>query len=231
MNDEFNVKKESINSFYNSIAETYEGQLTDLDKQAREEIARLFSSQVHKGIVLDFGGGTGLDLPWLLTSQSRIFFIEPSSAMRRVAIEKFKHEERITFLEDGLDFTQWTEDQLPIKERADGVLANFAVLNCINDIDSYFEKIAFLCRENCHLMVIVIDPRYRAMIRNYSITSALRLLYRERLTILNKNKGVYHETYLYTLRAIRKAARKYFVFKSWQPIGFSNFIAVSLIKR
>jgi len=76
------------------------------------------------------------------------------------------------------------------------VLANFAVLNCIEDIGCFFERIALVCKRNCPLVVIVINPGFVPMTRNYSTFAAFRLLYNNKLTILNNHEGIYHETYL-----------------------------------
>jgi SAM-dependent methyltransferase len=225
------MKKESVNSFYNSIAHAYENQLTDLDQMAREEIARLFNRYVHKGIILDFGGGTGLDLPWLLISQHRIIFAEPSFAMRAAAKKKFGQNSRIVFLEEELDFTRWSEEHLPFVEKVDSVLANFAVLNCIENMDCLFEKIALIGKKYCHLIITIIDPRFMPIMRNYSILSALRLIYFGKLIILNNNNGIYHETHLHTIAAIKKASHTFFEFESVQAIEFSNFVTICLRKK
>ena len=56
------INIESVNSFYDAVAKDYDSHMTDNDKKARERVGQLFRQYVSKGNVLDFGGGTGLDL-------------------------------------------------------------------------------------------------------------------------------------------------------------------------
>lgn len=225
------VKKESINSFYDSIADQYENQLTDLDGEARIEIAGIFTNLVRDAVVLDFGGGTGLDLTWELKTQREIIFIEPSLGMRNIARQKFEQDRQIRFVDKGLNVMEWSDGQLPVAEKVDGVLANFAVLNCIDDISFFFEKIKLVCQENARLVVTIIDPRLPAMVKNYSLLSAFRLSLRGKLTILNKSNEVYHETFLHSIGAIRRAAKRHFKIQSIHEIRSANFVAVCLQKK
>jgi ubiquinone/menaquinone biosynthesis C-methylase UbiE len=223
--------KESIHSFYESIAKEYDGQLTSNDTKARKEIAQLFDDQLTGGTVLDFGGGTGLDLPWLLASQKKIFFLEPSSSMRAVAKEKFRNTPGVEFLENRLDFNAWSAEKLPFNEKVKGVVANFAVINCIKNIDLFFEKISLVAEKDSSMMITIIDPRFHAVMKNYSILTALRLFVSGTVTILNRNKDMYHETYLHSLDTFRRAAQKYFQINSIITVSFSDFIVIALKKK
>src|SRR5436190_17481794 len=98
-------KFETNESFYNSIATKYESHLTKEDVAARAEVAKVFIQNVKSGAILDFGGGTGLDLPWLLAQEKyRVIFLEPSSNMREVAKSKYENQKEVTFLENNLNF-------------------------------------------------------------------------------------------------------------------------------
>src|ERR1700730_15731430 len=126
-------KKLSAIAFYNIIAGHYNGQLTDSDKHIRTVISTKFKKLV-KGInILDFGGGTGLDFYWLAKNYT-VFFLEPSINMRNNAQNNSDANDNIIFLENNNDFNKWNDNNLPFTEKMDGVLMNFAVLNCIKEI-------------------------------------------------------------------------------------------------
>ena len=77
--------------YYNAIANEYNDMVdTDADRIVREKVANKFCSIVKASVVLDFGGGTGLDLEWLASNNHTIFFCEPSAGMRGKAIDSHK---------------------------------------------------------------------------------------------------------------------------------------------
>ena len=51
----------------------------DADKIVRAKVANKFCDIVKDGGVLDFGGGTGLDIQWLTNKNFAVFFCEPSA--------------------------------------------------------------------------------------------------------------------------------------------------------
>lgn len=67
----------SAKEFYNEIADQYDDQLSiDKDKLIRSDVETYVKKYFGSGVVLDFGGGTGLDLSWLLQAELR--FTSPS---------------------------------------------------------------------------------------------------------------------------------------------------------
>ncbi|HKR07122.1 MAG TPA: class I SAM-dependent methyltransferase, partial [Bacteroidia bacterium] len=130
-------------AFYDLIAEDYDLLLNQKpeDISIRHFVKKTFLSVVKHGPVIDFGGGTGLDLPWLCENNFKIYFCEPSERMRTQA-KKFNavkiKSDRICFLEGPeTDFHLWITKN-PFPEKANAILANFSVLNCIADIDELF---------------------------------------------------------------------------------------------
>lgn len=218
----------SVNTFYDSIAPSYNGHMTDADKKVRESVHQLFAQNVAKGNILDFGGGTGLDLPWLLDHQYNVFFLEPSQNMRSIARE---NDGKVTFIETNTDFTKWTRNNLPFTDKVNGILANFAVLNCIEDLDLLFEKFALVASDNCCVITTIIDPRFSSMVRNYSTLSAFRTLTRSRLRIYNKYDEKLHPTYIHSLRSIKHATKNYFNLHSIIPLEFSTFAVLVFNKK
>src|ERR1700759_1794710 len=83
-----NKTKQSYNeetvAFFDEFAKNYNSILDqkDSNKIIRQRVAQKFCNSVKPGLVLDFGGGTGLDLSWLTENEFEVFFCEPSSGMR-----------------------------------------------------------------------------------------------------------------------------------------------------
>src|SRR3569832_2166660 len=107
------MEKENI-QFYDSIAEEYKA----LDSQepsntiVREKVKDRFLDTVQGTAVLDFGGGTGLDLEWLSQRFTKVYFCEPSEKMRAQAIrfnaEKLKGNPVVFLNNNQSDFQTWT---------------------------------------------------------------------------------------------------------------------------
>src|ERR1700683_1541662 len=72
-------------AFYDLIAKEYNGHMTQLDDEIRKDVLQAFQDRISCGNILDFGGGTGLDLPLLLHNQYKVYFLEPSPNMRSLA--------------------------------------------------------------------------------------------------------------------------------------------------
>jgi ubiquinone/menaquinone biosynthesis C-methylase UbiE len=221
---------ESISSFYDAIAPDYDNLMNDSDRRVREVVKKLFTQYVPGGNVLDFGGGTGLDIPWLTERDYSIFFLEPSDVMRTLAKKRSNPNQRLHVIEENIDFKTWTESHLPFGEKMDGAIMNFAVLNCIKDINVLFAKIAMVSDHGSYLVATILDSRLQGVFRRYSAVSAFRFLLSQRLSILNKYRGVYHETYIHSLRSIRKSVAPYFEIKSYIPVESSDF-AVLILQR
>lgn len=224
------IESESILSFYDSIADQYENHLTENDRKARTQIKAIFNEYVKEGIVLDFGGGTGLDLPWLLNKFYKIHFLEPSQNMRKRAKRKYSDNSKINFLNENLDFNNWEYEKPPFTEKVDGVLANFAVVNCIPKVNFFLKKISLVCKSRAHIIITAIDPSFISVVKNYSPLVAFKLLFNGRLTVLNKNEGVYHETYLHSIREIKEASQEFELIQV-SKISHSNFIGLVLFKK
>jgi SAM-dependent methyltransferase len=154
------VSRQNI-SYYDKIASDYDLILNQNgnNKLIRDNTASKFRDIVKGDCVLDFGGGTGLDLYWLDQANYRIIFCEPSREMRQIAINRQINElpnANIQFLGDReVDFRNWN-DEFPFKEKVDAILANFAVVNCIPDIKLFFEKIALAVKPGGIVIALIL---------------------------------------------------------------------------
>src|ERR1700676_5350087 len=155
------ISRQNI-SYYNEIAADYDAILNKDSSNTiiRNKVAAKFISLVNGGSVLDFGGGTGQDLGWLLQNDYKIIFCEPSAAMRQIAIEWSKGEfpdAGISFFDDNKsDFRSWNA-KFPFDQKVNAVLANFAVINCIPDIEFLFEKLALAMDPGGIVIALILD--------------------------------------------------------------------------
>ena len=157
--------------YYNAIANEYNDMLDkNPDRIVREKVANKFCSIVKEAAVLDFGGGTGLDLEWLADNNHTIFFCEPSIGMRETAICNYANllHDNVIFLDDfAADFRQW-HLQLPFPVKVDAVLSNFAVLNCIPDIELLFQKLAVVVKPGGNIIALVLTKNLKKIKWNFS---------------------------------------------------------------
>src|SRR6187402_345771 len=106
-------------SYHDRVAEEYNAVMVahHPNEWIRQRVKEKFCGLVPSGRVLDFGGGTGLDLGWLTEAGYEVVFCEPSAGMRQRAMVYEKEvlkSGRVAFLEGALtDFATWT-DQLKV---------------------------------------------------------------------------------------------------------------------
>lgn len=231
LNKPLEISEQNI-SYYNGIAREYNGMLDkDSDKLARRKVATRFSNIIHNGTILDFGGGTGLDLKWLTQNNNRIFFCEPSKEMRKLAISYSDSllDKNITFLNDHeSDFRQWNK-KLPFNKKADAVLANFAVLNCIPDIDLLFKNLALLIRPGGHMMAIILTKKDDNIFRQRVLNFFISIMRPPTVNIRYKN---YTQTVrLYSTQNIIRASKKYFSLNGTEVLTGSGFTLMHLKRK
>ena len=167
--NEEQISRQNI-SYYDEIATDYDAIINkeSANKIIRKKVSDKFISLVKGRLVLDFGGGTGQDLSWLLNNNYRVVFCEPSASMRRIAIDQHKNAfsgTKIDFLDgDKTDFRNWNEI-FPFEQKVDAILANFAVINCIPDIDLLFKKLALAIKPGGILVALILESGLKKWLR------------------------------------------------------------------
>lgn len=228
------ITKESI-SFYNAIAGSYETMLEQqsFNKTVRKIVATKFCETVKTGNVLDFGGGTGMDLQRLSENGYKIFFCEPSNSMRKKAIafkEKNLNNKDIVFLnDDEIDFIKWTMGS-PFSEKIQGVLSNFAVINCIPDINLLFKNLSCVMSTGANFIALVLDGRKR-MIQSGIRDAFAAILFKKPIAMPVQHSGSKQTVFVYSLKEIKKASDPYFMFCSAEYLAGSGFCIIHLIKK
>lgn len=217
-------------SFYDLHAADYNNHMSASDDRVRGAVRQYFSSYIQGGNVLDFGGGTGLDLLWLSEQYKQVFFIEPSMNMRAEACKVAEGRSNISIVKDAIDFNKWSVNSLPFAEKADGIMANFAVFNCIKNIDGLFEKLALVCASNSYIVATVLNTNLKSLLKNYSLKLGVKSIFNRPIEIANNQKGIAHITYLHTKRQYMSASKKHFKLIDYCPVADSNF-AVIILER
>jgi hypothetical protein len=223
-------------NYYNIIADQYDDfMLGDSEQRVREMVSNEFMKTIPAGNILDFGGGTGQDLPWLLRHHGyHVFFFEPSYNMRSIAqknISMCYDVDKPAFIGQNLPISNWTDGHLPTYEKMNGILANFAVLNCIPNIEEFFDKLSLICNSGCHVMATVLNASFAKMVTKYPLKTAMGALLSGRATIYNNYKGKGHATYLHTVKQFKAAAERHFVFDSCIPLKISDFALIKFVRK
>lgn len=230
------MSDQSAITFYDAIAGEYNDILNSNEgnRYIRKKVADEFQRIVQEGTVLDFGGGTGLDLPWLVQNNYDIIFCEPSMGMRKEAEERSKKlsSTQIRFLEDfETSFRYWNKEQ-PFKEKVDAILANFAVVNCISDIDQLFKKLAIMLRPGGHLIALVLKRKGLVFYLKCCFQGMLsRQNFRKQSIVYAHYKDHRHRAYVYSLNQLKKAFSDYFYLSKTESFPMHGFLLIHLIRK
>jgi SAM-dependent methyltransferase len=227
------IAKQNI-SYYNAVADEYNDMLDkEPDRIIRKRVAHKFCSIIKNGTVLDFCGGTGLDIQWLINNGFNVFFCEPSSGMRERAIADHSNlpKHRITFLDDSsTDFRQW-HSQLPFVEKVDAVLSNFAVLNCIPDIELLFKSLALVIKPGGNMIALVLTKEFKSNLKKkfQNVITSFTQSGPATLNIRYKKHG--QTVYVYSIPEIEKASAKDFIFCGSEVVPSSVFTLIYLRRK
>jgi SAM-dependent methyltransferase len=231
------IRVSSVNIlYYNEISGSYDAILNEDSKNAliRAKVASVFSSVVKGPDMLDFGGGTGLDLSWLLERGYRVFFCEPAISMRQLALNRVKNvyaASEIEFLDDGkTDFRNWSH-LFPFERKLNAVLANFAVLNCIPDIDLLFAKLALVLEPGGIVIVLMLDNSLFKRFRTSLPGTIKSLLFGTAVSYPIEFKGDRQIVYIHSNRGIRRAANLQFKIVRTERLKGFGFCLIHLVRK
>jgi SAM-dependent methyltransferase len=204
---------DNTSRYYDAIAGTYDSILESKKEnvQSRNEVAK-YVQQHSSGRVLDFGGGTGLDLTWLAAHFSAVYFLEPSGNMRKKA-QLRKDElkaDKISILPEGqTDFHSW-ERTKPFKQKVDAVLANFAVLNNIGDPGNLFHALSKITTKQGQLFVVILNPETSTLRSSHPVRNFFSKIRGKTFSIKIKKDNTEQIVYLHSIRSIKQSASPFF---------------------
>lgn len=221
--------------YYDLIAADYDRlfQEVDSNRAVRQRVQEYSSKHVRNAVVMDFGGGTGLDLPWLLEISRKIYFCEPSSKMRNIAMRRVSghpSREKILFLDDvNSQISNWSPG-IPTAEKIDACLANFAVLNNIRDPGAAFEKLASVIKPGGNLIINVLDSRWRRLITRYT-KEYIRSFFSKEVITHTRYRGLIQNVYLHKPAKLTMSANPFFELRHTMPLKAFGFLLIHLRRR
>ena len=221
-----NNTAENNRLYYNEIANSYDAILADDDnnRAIRNIVREKFTSIINEGEVLDFGGGTGLDLDWLLAHKYQVVFCEPSEKMRGKAKDRHQNNSPVVFLDNAqTDFADWHRQQ-PFLIKRDAVLSDFAVFNCIENIDLLFKNLSSVLKSHGHLIVLMLKYGDQKSLY-WKLKEYFKSAILQKPLLINTNYEKHKQiVYVYSLREIKKASFPYFNIKTCERVnGFNLF--------
>ncbi|HTI07196.1 MAG TPA: glycosyltransferase [Puia sp.] len=236
-------------SYHNQAADSYD-QTMDKDpanKIIRQRVKEKLCSLLPSGRVLDFGGGTGLDLEWLTTQSYQVIFCEPSVPMREKAIhynDTILQSDRITFLDtDKTDFATWHRE-LPFTQKCDAVLSDFGALNYIPDIELLFNNMARVLKPGGHFVLLILKLNLTKRWRWHRRNTVKSLLFRtpyilyipyDQPSAAGDKNSVAEEgrqtVFVHSVKEIREAAAPYFNFCKEESLEAYDFTLIHLIRN
>lgn len=239
MNDKTNrpqvISDQNI-AYYNEIANNYD---EILDKDAanalsRAKVSAVFTNIVGSGRVLDFGGGTGQDLGWLIKNHYEVLFCEPSLSMRNIAIERSKQNfpnANIRFLHDEeCDFRSWPAS-FPAIGKVDAVLANFAVINCIPDIRLLFAHLGNLVKPGGWIVALILENSLRKRLSSNFRGTIASLFSPNPVSITINYHGNEQIVYIHSIQEIKRATGTDFSFYHQEQLRGFGFRLICLQRK
>jgi 2-polyprenyl-3-methyl-5-hydroxy-6-metoxy-1,4-benzoquinol methylase len=143
--------------FHDRIAPSYDSHVTGRpqDLLARTAFQDLVTRLVAPGsTLLDFGCGTGIDAIHYANLGYRVIAYDSSGGM----IEELRRKDGSRPVESfSFDYSEFARNAISWPA-ADAVVANFAVLNHIRDIDEWFDSVARNLAPRGWVMVSVLNP-------------------------------------------------------------------------
>jgi SAM-dependent methyltransferase len=223
-------------SYHDGAAATY-NRVMDEDRSnipVRLKVKEKLLSLLPSGYVLDFGGGTGLDLEWLTARGYNVLFCEPSVTMREKAMEYNNlvlHSDKITFLESsGTDFTTWGE-VLPFPRKVDAILSNFGPLNYIPDMERLFGSLALVIKPGGHFVLLVLDFDFKKRFRWHRRNAVRSLLFNTPFVMYIPYEDGRQTIFVHTVKEIRVNSGRYFDYCSHESLPGFGFMIIHLVRN
>src|SRR5439155_2831205 len=148
-------------TYFDRIAEQYDTHLNAFggDRWARAAFLQLVTEHIRPGAtLLDFGCGTGMDALWYAEQGYRVIACDNSEGMlgqlRRRCAQEIKQGRVTPVLADEIGLAAALDGQ----SRPDAVVANFAVLDVIEDKAALFSRFAEVLTSDGIVIVSLFNP-------------------------------------------------------------------------
>jgi SAM-dependent methyltransferase len=227
-------------AFYDRIAASYDQLIEAYSTNARlrQAVAEYFKKTVPAGAdVMDFGGGTGLDLPWLVEAGFFVYFCEPSQGMGEIAIRRIQFlnaSAKVKFLDSSqLNWLGWLDPGAAPPCNVQAALANLAVFNCLAAPEAAFAALAAALKPAGHLIISVIDSTLtRLMLSPKRWRSFLAARRRGEDPRLYPRAGNHRQiAYLHSLPRLKNAAQWWFELFHQKRMSRYGYVLLDFIRR
>jgi len=222
--------------YYDEIANSYDDILSQENKNiaVRQRVKEKFSILLNSGWVLDFGGGTGLDLEWMTKKKYNIFFCEPSVAMREKAIgynNRTLQNDNVIFLDsDKTNFSTWHQ-KLPFSQQVDAILSNFGVINCIPDIELLFRNLALVTKPGGHFIALFLDRSFRKMLKWHRRNAIRSFIFGTPFIMYVWHRENRQTVFVHSVKEIKKASSPFFYYINHEPWTEFGFTLIHLVRK
>lgn len=215
-------------TYYDHIAGTYDSLMDaeSVNRIVRDHVKEYFLSRIPPGVMLDFGGGTGADHQWLINSGYDVYFHEPSEGMEmqaRLKSERAGYPLRMISSND-LEFRH--EDL-----KVNSVLANFAVLNCIQSLEPVFRSFANLLKPGDHVIANVLNSAFTILMKHHLRSYLMNRIAGRQIRLRPSVDSLHTQAYLYTLKEFEKASSIYFTMKRPVMLPGRKFMLLDFVRN
>ena len=132
--------------------------------------------------------------------------------------------------DDRADFAQW-DRQLPFEQKMDAILANFAVINNIADIESLFKALSLVIKPKAHCIALILNGSFKRGTGSRAFGRIRSFFPRKPFSFHIQHNESRQTVFIYTIREIRKASAPYFDFFNDEPLYQSGFSLIHLVRK
>ena len=220
-------------SYHDQVAEEYNAVMDAHrpNESIRQRVKEKFCSLVAPGSVLDFGGGTGLDLEWLTAAGYEVVFCEPSVGMRTHAMTLANSlSGKVHFLEGpATDFNTW--EQIAPFRKVDAILSDFGPLNYIPDISSLFGNTSRIIKPGGHFILLVLHLPFAKRWKWHRRNALVNLLSGGTFRMYIPYKEHRQMVFVHTEKEIRDAASPWFWYEGAEQLRDHDFTLIHLTRH
>ena len=208
---------------FDGIAARYDAQFTNthIGRAQRNAVWRILTRTFHSGdYILELNCGTGEDAVFLARRGISVYSCDASAAMIEIASRRVAEEPNLT----NVSFHQLETENVAALHREirtfDGVLSDFAGLNCVEDLQAVSENLAGLVRPGgalvfCFCTRICVTEIVYFLLRG-QLQKALRRCSGKTIASVG---GRLTPVYYPTLSRLREVFAQYFVLRECTGVG------------
>ncbi|MEO0254455.1 MAG: class I SAM-dependent methyltransferase [candidate division WOR-3 bacterium] len=193
--------------FWDFYSEIYDEKKKDFDLNFRRINFLILENYLKdKNFLLEIGCGTGTDTEFMVKRVKKILALDLSIGMLKRAKEKIKNGK--VYL-----INMKAEDIDLLRKKFDGAYSSFGVLNCLYELESFFDKLSKVLKKNSIFVFSIINRFYFFdfiffLIRKYNFFKK-RLKGYGKITVDGKEYDCIarYYSYKYVIRCLKKNFR------------------------